>query len=69
MLSLLSPNLTHMLSEKEGKRPMAPFEQTFLNVLIFRVCACKLVTHSFATYLEIIYLKYPYKHISQFKIP
>lgn len=68
MLSFLSPNLTHMLSEKEGERPMAPFEQTFLSVLIFRGGACKLVTHAFATYFEIIYLKYSHKYISQCKI-
>lgn len=68
-LSFLSPNLTHMLPEKEGKGPVAPFEQTFLNVLVLRGSAGKLVTRSFATYLEMIYRKYSQKYISQFKIP
>lgn len=33
--SFLSTNLTHMLFEKEGKRPMAPFEQTILKMCSF----------------------------------
>lgn len=48
--SFLSTNATHMLSEKEGKRPMVPLEQTVFKCADFHR-QCMQIHDPFICYL------------------